>query len=140
MGRAERARWIAGYYLATPAFAAADLVFGANVRAVGLADHPEWRAAWYAGCLACGVLSFVRPAWASVLGLLETSANLLLLPLSLFLPYFALANRILDGEVVTENPITPGFVVNLILAGTVWVVLFYARAGLGGRRPAGLGF
>ena len=41
-------RWIEGYYLATPLFVIGDWVFGANLRAVGLADWPLLRAGYYA--------------------------------------------------------------------------------------------
>ncbi len=124
----DRRRGIELFYLATPLFALVDWTAGANVRAVGLAEHPGWRAAWYVGCLGVGVLMHLRPRWSLPLGLLESSTNLLLLCLSFFLPYFALADRILREEAV-ENPFTPAFVANLILASAVAVTSFQLYAG-----------
>lgn len=138
MERRRPLRWIAAYYLATPLFAVADMVFGANVRAVGLADHPEWRAVWYAGCLGCGVVALVRPSWASVAGLAESALNLLLLALSVFLPLLAFADRASQGAMVHGVPFGLDFATNLVLSSLVWVTLFHAqmRPAWHGRRPA----
>ena len=127
---AGRRRWVEAYYLGTPLFALADLVFGANVRAVGLAGHPELRAGYYAACLACGVASFARPAWAGFVGLAESSLNLLVLALSVFLPYYALVERVLDGGTPAGNPLTPGFLANFVLSSAVWLALWYGRSGV----------
>lgn len=127
---AMRRRWLEAWYLAaTPCFALADLLLGANVRAVGLAGHPELRAGYYAACLGCGALSWLRPGWAGAVGLAESSFNLLLLVLSLFLPYLALAEAVSRGETPAHNPITPGLVTNFALCSAVWLALFYARGG-----------
>jgi hypothetical protein len=138
MERRRPLRWIASYYLATPLFAGADLLFGANVRAVGLADHPEWRAVWYAGCLGCGVVALVRPGWTSVVGLAESALNLLLLSLSVFLPLLAVADRASQGGMVTGSPFGLDFATNLLMSSMVWVTLFHARMrpAWHGRRPA----
>lgn len=128
-------RWLQGYYVATPLFALVDWTLGANVRAVGLAGHPELRAAWYAGCVVAGIAMLWRPAWSAVLGLVESGTNLLLLVLSILLPYWTLADRIVDGAPV-ENPITPALVTNFVIAGGVAVALFQRALGASG---AGLG-
>ena len=138
MERRRSLRWIAGYYLATPLFAGADLLFGANVRAVGLAEHPEWRALWYAGCLACGLVALVRPGWTSAAGLAESALNLLLLALSVFLPLLAMADRVSQGGMLGASPFGLDFATNLVLSSLVWVTLFHARMrpAWHGRRPA----
>lgn len=128
--RTRRPRWIPAYYLATPLFAAADGLFGANVRAAGLAEFPEVRALYYVVCLGCGIASWRLPRWGSFLGIAESSVNLLVLCLSVLLPQVWLADRILDGALVTESPVTLTLVVNFVLSSSVWLALFYGRGGL----------
>ena len=85
------------YYLATPAFAVADWL-GANVRATGLAGHPEWRAGYYVACTLAGVLLHLRPRWTATVGLTEASVNVLLLVLAVMLPYFDAVSAAASGD------------------------------------------
>lgn len=118
----QRSRlWLEAYYGATPLFAALDWTLGANVRAVALAGHPGWRLAYYAACLACAVLVWRRPAWSELVGLAESSANLLLLALAVWLPYLALAEQLADGAPASHS-FTPGFLANLALSGAVCIL------------------
>jgi hypothetical protein len=135
-------RTLRAYYAATPGFVLADFVFGANVRAVAFDARPGLRAAYYALCLACLGLSLVRPAWSAAVALAESSLNLLLLVLAVFLPYWALAEAVLDGR-AASHPFSPAFLVNFFLAGTVWTTGFYettlsaAPGRTRARRPRG---
>jgi hypothetical protein len=123
------------YSFGTLGFAALDL-FGANVRAVGLAGHPELRAGWYLLCLGCAALALLRPGWAALAGFAESSANLLLLVLSVFLPLLALADQASRGEVIGQNPFTPAFLINFGLASAVALWLWPRPAALLARRGA----
>jgi hypothetical protein len=117
--------WLEAYYsFGTLGFAALDALFGANVRAVGLAGHPELRAGWYALCLGCFALARLRPAWAELAGLAEAMANLLLLVLSVFLPYLALADAVSRGDLLGANPFAPAFLTNFVISSAVAVALF----------------
>lgn len=133
-------RWIEAYYWVTPLFALADGVFGANVRAAGLAGHAELRAVYYVLCLACAAAVHVRPALAGLVGFAESSLNLLILVLSLMLPYYGmLADAAVGGVLPVESPISPGRVMNFMIAGSVWVFVFEShllRLQPGRRRPA----
>jgi len=124
------------YYLATPAFAVADWL-GANVRAVGLAGHPEWRAVYYAVCTLAGVLLFLRPRWSDAVGLGEASVNVLLLVLAVFVPYLDAVSAVAAGGLPPAAlPFSVGFILNFLLSGAVWVVVFQQRvAALSGPRP-----
>jgi hypothetical protein len=131
------------YYAATPVFVLADFVFGANVRAVAFEARPGLRAAWYGLCLACLGVSLARPAWSGAVALAESSLNLLLLVLAVFLPYWAVAEAVLDGRAVA-HPFSPAFLVNFLLAGAVWTTGFYEttlasapRGRTRARRPRG---
>ena len=122
-GRREGFGWLRAYYAATPLFVLADFAFGANVRAVAFDTRPGLRSAYYVLCVACLGLSFARPAWSSAVALAESSLNLLLLLLAVFLPYWALAEAVLDGRAVA-NPFSPGFMVNFLMAGAIWTASF----------------
>ncbi len=117
-------RLIEGYYALTPLFAAGDWIFGANVRAAGLADWPGLRASYYALCAGCFLLAHYRPRIAGAVGLAESSANLLLLVLAVFLPYYALVDSVSEAG-IGANPFTPSFVTNLLLASGIWCATFY---------------
>ena len=121
---ADRFDWLRAYYAATPLFALADFVCGANVRAAAFAAQPGLRAGYYAMCLACLGLSFARPAWSGAVALAESSLNLLLLVLAVFLPYYAAAEAALDGRPFA-SPFSALFVVNFFLAGAVWTASSY---------------
>ncbi|MBI4521476.1 MAG: hypothetical protein HY701_11610 [Gemmatimonadetes bacterium] len=133
------AAWVRAYYLATPLFALVDWL-GANVRAVGLAGHPEWRAGYYAVCTIAGLLVHFRPRSAAYVGLVESSTNVLLLVLAVFLPYFDAVASVASGGTAFGLPFTARFVVNFLLSGAVWVAIFQwqlleLRAGSGAGRP-----
>jgi hypothetical protein len=76
-------------------------------------------------CLACLGLLYLRPAWSTAVTLTESSANLLLLVLSVFLPYYAMAEQALNGEPLV-NPFGTAFMLNFLLAGGVWVAVFHS--------------
>jgi hypothetical protein len=134
-GGAIPAAWVRAYYLATPLFALADWL-GANVRAVGLAGHPEWRAGYYTACTLAGVLLHLQPRWAAGIGLLEASANVLLLVLAVVLPYLDAVASVAAGGTAIGLPFTFGFGVNFLLSGVVWVAIFQRHIfDLRGRGP-----
>jgi hypothetical protein len=142
-GRREGLGWLRGYYAATPLFVLADFVFGANVRAVAFDTRPGLRSAYYVLCVACLGLSFARPAWSGAVALAESSLNLLLLVLAVFLPYWAVADAVLDGRSVA-SPFSPGFLVNFLMAGAIWTAGCYEttlatapRGRMRARRPRG---
>lgn len=127
--------WLTAYYLATPLFAYTDWL-GANVRAVGLADFPEWRAAYYAACTAIGALNLLRPAWSAPLSIGESAANILLLVLSVFLPYAQMIDTLVGGGQPSTVPFTAAFITNFLISGAVAVTQFHrGRASLS-RRPS----
>jgi len=114
------------YYLATPAFAIADWL-GANVRTVGLAGHPEWRIGYYGVCTLAGVLLYLRPRWSDAVGLGEASVNVLLLVLAVFVPYFDAVSAVAAGGMPAGLPFSTGFLVNFLLSGAVWAIVFQQR-------------
>lgn len=131
-------RIITGYYLATPVFAALDLLADAPVRAAGLGG-PAWRWGYYVILLVLGLLCRARPAWAPAVGMTESAFNLVLLLLSILLPIWSLPDAVLAGG-PTVVPAGPVELVNVALSGSVAILSFKRseRAlyrGLRRRRP-----
>lgn len=123
------------YYLVTPAFAVADLVFHAPVRVAGLSD-PGYRLAYYAVVFALGILCRARPGATPFVGIAESTVNLLLLFVAILLPIWSLPDQLLSGA-----PVNTGFsgikVVNAVLSGTALVVSFHRHEAAAARMIAG---
>jgi hypothetical protein len=116
---------IAWYYLATPVFVLMDFVWGVNIRVSALDDTPALKYAYYALCLAFGGVTSMRPGLSSVVGVVESSLNVLLLVLGMMLPYYRMLETIAAGKDVTTNPYRPEMFVNFFLSAAVWVTAFY---------------
>jgi len=125
--------WARTYYAATLAFALADWLAGANVRAVGFAAWPELRALYYAACGLCWLVTWRAPTWSAPVMLLESSVNITVLCASvLFAPYLGLA---LGGS--PESLVSlPQLAINFLIAGSAGTLAFYqSLARLPGTRP-----
>ena len=128
---------IAIYYWLTPAFWALDLFFGANIRAAGFEGHPAWKAVYYLFCLGCGAALWLKPSWTKLVGLTESSVNILALMLGFFVPYFQLIDQLAAGEsAVDASPFTVEKSVSLLLSGVVCAIAFYWHAGAQPRASA----
>ncbi len=109
-----------------------------NARVAGLEGFPELRAGYYAACLGCGLLTAWKPGTSEVVGLLESAGNLLILVLSVFLPYYAVLDQVLADQPLAA-PFGPEQVTNLLLSGSVLAISFYGNPLLRrGWRPGGL--
>jgi hypothetical protein len=111
------------YYLATPVFALCDWIFHWNVRVAALDGRPALKNTYYAVCTAAGVLTYWKPSLSRVVGLAESSVNILLLILSFMLPYYALIGNFTGDQ--TYAPFTPTRVLNFLISGFMWVKVFY---------------
>jgi hypothetical protein len=115
--------WARAYYAATLAFALADWLAGANVRAVGFAAWPELRTAYYAACGLCWLVTWKAPAWSALVTLLESSVNVTALCASVLAPGWGLAPEHLAS--------LPQLVINFGISGGAGTLAFYqALAGL----------
>lgn len=97
------------FYLATPLFAAVDLMFGVPARAAGIPDQ-GWRIAYYGMLGGCWLACRYKPASAPMVGLGESSVNLLLLLMSVLLPIWNAGDQMLAG----------GGDITLVAPGTWW--------------------
>jgi hypothetical protein len=120
-------RIIEAYYLATPLFFLADLIFDAPVRAAAF-HAPAWRYAYYIVLVGLGLLCRFRPRLAPVVGMGESAANLLLLILSILLPIWGMADQVLAHEPVTGAPTGPQLV-NFVLVGGMAIIAFKRNEG-----------
>lgn len=120
--RPGRPTLAAVYYLATPVFALCDWIFHWNVRVAALDARPALKNAYYAVCTAAGVVTYWKPSLSRVVGLAESSVNILLLVLSFMLPYYALIGNF-TGE--QGAPFTGTRVLNFLISGFMWVKVFY---------------
>ena len=113
------------YYLATPLFFLIDLFWQAPIR-VSFVEDAGTRYGYYLFCLLCGGVCYRWPQIAPLVGLAESSLNILLLVLGALLPLYRWPEQILADEVVT-NPITSTRIVNFCLSGLILVVSFRSR-------------
>jgi len=119
---------VAIYYWLTPAFWALDVFFGANLRTAALEGQPGWKAAYYLFCFGCGVALWLKPAWTSIVGITESSVNVMVLILGFFVPYFQLIDRLAAGDVVDASRFTIEKSLSLLLSGTVCAIAFRMHA------------
>ena len=116
-------RW---YYFSTPLFFVADAVWGWNVRVAFLDQIPAGRWSYYALCSGIAVVGYRKPALVAQLGLVESSANLGLLMVSVLVWY----GRMLDWAgwgSATVEAIEPRALVNFVLVAGAGAVSYYAQ-------------
>ena len=118
----DRYRLLRIYYLATPVFFLIDLIFHAPVRAAFL-PRPEQRWAYYAFCLACGVVARARPALTRPIAFSESCVNLLLLALSVMMPIWSLLDTI--ETAAGPPPFGPARLANFMLSAAILLLAFY---------------
>lgn len=125
-------RIISAYYWLTPAFWAADALFGWNVRAAALEGHPGWKVLYYLFCLGCGGLLWARPALSRLVGIVESSTNISLLVLGMVLPYLQLIESIPNGDFRAADELTVTKSVGFLVAGLICWASFHLHARRGG--------
>lgn len=129
-----RSRLVRYYYLATPVFAALDLLVGVSFRAAGIGS-PAWRTAYYGFAFACWLAMRRWPRWTPVVGIGESSVNLFLLIFSVMGPIFVAPATVAEGG---DPAISFGVerLLNFLLAGGILVMSFHGyQAALGRRGP-----
>jgi hypothetical protein len=119
-------RW---YYYATPLFILLDCITGINVRVAALDSMPLYKYAYYGFCILCGLCIYIFPRYSPIVALFESTINVIMMVLLLFIPYVLLFSNTED-ILSTDSPVvqmfTPQRIVNLGLAGFVAVFAFRA--------------
>jgi hypothetical protein len=151
MGESRRYSIPRLYYLITPAFILLDYLVGVNVRVAVLDGLPLYKNLYYGFCAVCGLTVYLLPAVSAAVALFESTVNVAITMVSLFLPYVQSVQHWADLEGGGELPLTvgPEVPINLLLAGVVAVIAFKqtsealsrqfsdATAGLHGRNGKG---
>jgi hypothetical protein len=113
--------WPQYYYFASVPFLLIDWLAGANVRAVGFAAYPTLRMVYYLGCLLCGLVVRLLPAWSAPVTLAESSINITALMISVLAPLYTF-----DVEHPSQPFVAfPQLVINFIVSGTAALVAWY---------------
>lgn len=84
------------YYAATILFVLLDFVFGVNVRVAFLDQFPTARLLYYVFCYACLALMLWRPAWAVVIGVVESLAAVVALTLSMAIRIMVVTDEMIE--------------------------------------------
>ena len=121
------------YYLATPLFLVLDLAYDAPLRAAAIPEG-ALRNAYYAATLACGVLCYLKPAIAPLIGIVESALNLLLLLSSVVLPIVQAPGLILRGEDI-EVGLGAADLANFLISGTVLIASIHWQLRALRRQP-----
>ena len=117
-------RPILWYYWLTPLFLLVDVLGGPDIRTAALDGHPWWKGLYYFFCMTIPIIAHYHPGWTPRLGLVESSTNILLLVLGIFVPYYDYVYRVAEGAFPAEPPITMEKMANFILAAGVAVVSY----------------
>lgn len=123
--------WMPLYYIAgTAIFWLIDLVLSAPIRAAFI-GRPGMRYAYYIGLLAIGLIARQWPRSGPTLGILESAVNIILLVLSIMLPYWSLMDQVESGPLTL--PFTPWTFINFGITGVVLVTMLRRQTdSLGG--------
>lgn len=122
----QHVRFLKYYYLLTPVFVLADIVFGVNLR-ISIPGGPEAiEYSYYAVCFISAFFVFKTALSAAIFSLAECVINILLLALSVMWPIIMLGH-----QVSSEAPSTFTFgmpeLIHFIIAGGVLIYAFHAN-------------
>jgi hypothetical protein len=109
---------IRGYYLATPAFYAADRAFDVNIRVAFLDHWPTGKTAYYILAFILGIIAWRRPEWTARIGLLESGSNVALLIISVMVWYGGVLDAA-GSDFGMPEPVSPQALTNLVLAAGI---------------------
>jgi hypothetical protein len=124
-------RVLRAWYLATPLFAVLDLILGLNVRVTFL-DSTVARLAYYAFAFGCGLAVLRWPRRAGLVGLLESSGNIVWLILGVGAQYLAALDAALAEDLARASVFSTAEVVNLLVSAAILIVSYIAaQARLG---------
>ena len=112
-------RW---YYLATPLFLLADLLFRAPVR-VSFINSPSLRLLYYVFCFGCGIAMWKRPMWTRTVAMSETLLNFVLVIFSIMLPIYGTMDALLANAALPEMRVS--HVINAGMSGAFLLLNFY---------------
>ncbi|MDJ0916742.1 MAG: hypothetical protein QNJ05_03195 [Woeseiaceae bacterium] len=104
------------YYAGTAVFLVLDYVFKVNVRVAFLDAWPAWRLVYY--CVCFGLLAAIiwRPAWAEVLGVVESTVTLSALILTMAVRVMFVTDDMIETG---SRFVTTQELINFIVSGGI---------------------
>ena len=110
------ARVLPWYYAATVVFLILDYALGINIRIAFLDALPAARLGYYAVCFACLGLILLRPAWATLIGTLESLVTLIALILGMGIRVLVPNDAIFaeNADIVTTQEL-----INFLISGSM---------------------
>ncbi len=114
------------FYLATPLFLLLDSLLGWNIRIASLDNYPGWKMLYYLFCLCIGLLMWKWQILEPVLGMVEGGVNMLLLTLSVLLPYYEAIDALSSGESV-QTPLDSFSIINYLVSGLFLLISIRLR-------------
>jgi len=120
------ARW---YFYITPLFILLDYIYGLNIRISALETMPLYKNLYYGFCILCGICMFIIPRYSAVVALLESSINIMMLVLGIFLPYIRTITALMDDVLgadfkALEESFKVQPMVNLAIVGSCLILTF----------------
>jgi hypothetical protein len=118
-------RLIRGYYLGTPIFFLADVLFGLNIRVAFLDQWPTGKMVYYVFAFVLGILAWRKPEWTAKIGLIDSGANVLLIILSVMVWYGAVldaAGSDFGMPVAPSSQALANFVLSSVIAGASYTL------------------
>ena len=104
------------YYLASPLFMFFDWLTGMSFRISGI-ESDTYRFGYYVLIIVCGIICWKIPKSASLIGILETSINYLILIVVPFTNYLEAVDQVYQGKEIELFSNTNG--INFILNGCI---------------------
>ena len=118
-------RLIRDYYLGTPLFFLADVLFGFNVRVAFLDQLPTVKFIYYIVAFGLGIVAWRKPEWTVRIGLFESTADVVLIILSVAFWYLG----VLDAAASESGmPVAPSaqalvnFALSALVAGVSYSI------------------
>ena len=120
------ARW---YFYITPLFILLDYILGINIRVSALETMPLYKNLYYGFCILCGICTYVIPRYSAVVALLESSINIMMLVLGIFLPYIQTITALMDDVLgadftALEESLKVQPMLNLFIVGSCLILTF----------------
>ena len=129
---ASKQKLLLWFYLITPVFFLLDSLFGWNIRISSLDNYPGWKMLYYLFLLCIGLLMWKWQILEPILGLIEGGVNMLLLTLSVLLPYYAAIDAISSGQTI-EKPLDAFSIINYLVSGLFLFISMQLRGVNSGR-------
>ena len=104
------------YYAATIVFLVLDYGFNVNLRIAALDAFPALRGGYYLVIFGCLGLMLWRPAWATAIGVVESTVTLAALIINMWLRSAGFAHVAIEAGV---TPVTVAEIVNFLLSGSI---------------------